>query len=65
MKAKITKKKKQTKVDFEDKFLNEQKYAEQGFHLTDPKIDLPDFKEENGIAPEEESEKEKKDQEGN
>ena len=56
MKTKITHKKKQTKVDFEDKFINEQKYAEQGFHLTDAKSDIPEIVEDLGISSEDEKE---------
>ena len=53
MKAKITHKKKQTKVDFEDKFLKEQKYAEQNFHLVDTTHEVPEYIDEKGIGAEE------------
>ena len=59
MKAKITHKKKQTKVDFEDKFLDEQKYAEQNFHLVDASHEIPEFFDEGGIPGEEDTAEEK------
>lgn len=54
MKTKITHKKKQTRVDFDDKFIDEQKYAEQNFHLVDASHEVPEYEDEKGIGAEEE-----------
>lgn len=49
MKSKIKKKKVVHFSSAEQKFIKEQEYAEQGFHLDDPSRDLPDYVDENGI----------------
>ena len=51
MKTKVTQREKQPLKDVEQKFLEEQSFSEQGFHLVDPKNEDPEITDENGITP--------------
>ena len=53
MKQKATRKKKQTKLDIDKKYIDEQKYAEQNFHLVDTSREIPEYVDESGLEREE------------
>ena len=53
----MTAKKKLPDLDIEKKHIEEQKYAEQDFHLVDPKNEMPEVEDEKGIAEKKEEEK--------
>jgi hypothetical protein len=50
MNSKNKNKKPDLSPDPAKKFIEEQNYAEQGFHLEDPAKETPDYEEEEGIA---------------
>ena len=54
MKSKNKNKKPDLSQGTDKKFIEEQNYAEQGFHLEDPANETPEYEDEKGIAGEEE-----------